>query len=98
MLTVIEDHNRIFQALKAEAIGYLLKKTAPAKLLEAIQELQDGGARMSGPMARQVVAVFQAPPTIPFLNNLLTQRQDQIPRLLAQGFLYNQTADRLGIS
>jgi len=98
MLTVFEDHDRIFQALKAGATGYLLKKTAPAKLLEAIQELHDGGAPMSGPIARQVVAAFQAPPPNPSLTSLLTHREDQILRLLAQGFLYKEIADRLGIS
>jgi DNA-binding NarL/FixJ family response regulator len=99
MLTVFEDHDRIFQSLKAGATGYILKKTPPAKVLEAIQELHAGGAPMSGPIARQVVAAFQDPPVNPAsAAAILTTREEQILRLLAQGYLYKQIADQLGIS
>lgn len=98
MFTVLEDHDRIFQSLKAGATGYLLKKTPPAKILEAIQDLHAGGAPMSGPIARQVVAAFQEPPANPTPHALLTHREDQIVRLLARGFLYKEIATQLGIS
>ncbi len=98
MFTVFEDHDRIFEALKAGATGYLLKKTPPAKVLEAIQELHAGGAPMSGPIARQVVTAFQEPTASQSVTALLTHREDQILRLLAKGFLYKEIAAQLGIS
>ncbi|MCZ7635995.1 MAG: response regulator [Verrucomicrobia bacterium] len=61
MLTVVEDHERIYQSLAAGATGYLLKKATDTQVLEAIRELHAGGAPMSGQIARQVVAAFRAP-------------------------------------
>ena len=61
MLTVFEDHDRIFQSLAAGASGYLLKQTPPAKLLESIAELHRGGSPMSTQIARRLVEVFQQP-------------------------------------
>jgi len=98
MLTVFEDHDRIFQALSAGAAGYLVKKTAPAKLLEAIQELRAGGAPMSGQIARQVVAAFQKPPPQCAALAELSPREREILADLAQGFLYKEIADKIGIS
>lgn len=98
MLTVFEDHDRIFQSLRAGASGYLLKKTPPAKLLEAIEELHQGGAPMSSPIAFQVVAAFQEPLQNSGGLESLTQREQEILNLLNQGFLYKEIADRLGIS
>ena len=63
MLTVLEDHERIFQSLAAGAGGYLIKKTSPVRLLEAIDELHKGGAPMSCQIARQIVEAFQDPQT-----------------------------------
>lgn len=59
MCTVYEEEDKIFEALKAGASGYILKKTAPAKLLESIRELNEGGSPMSSQIARKVVAAFQ---------------------------------------
>src|ERR1041385_444030 len=59
MLTVFEDHDRIFQSLAAGASGYLLKQTPPEKLIEAITELHRGGSPMSTQIARRVVEAFQ---------------------------------------
>ena len=98
MLSVFEDHDRIFESLRAGASGYLLKKTSPAKLLEAIQELHQGGAPMSGPIARQVVAAFQTPAQGNAEFEQLSHREQEILRLLNQGFLYKEIADRLGIA
>jgi DNA-binding NarL/FixJ family response regulator len=101
MLTVLEDHDRIFQALAAGATGYLVKKTAPARLLEAIQELDQGGAPMSGQIARQVVTAFQGASSAAPASNAMTAlspREQEILHLLAQGFLYKEIVDRLGIS
>ena len=105
MLTVWEDPDRIFSALEAGAAGYLLKKTAPAKLLEAIQELHAGGSPMSGAIARKVVERFQKPPPLPERDSggasgtptPLSPREREILELLAQGRLYKEIADALGI-
>lgn len=98
MLTVFEDHERIFNSLAAGATGYLVKKTPLVKLLDAIQELHTGGAPMSGQIARQVVAFFQKPSSKPPALALLSPREQEIVQLLAQGFLYKEIADQLGIS
>jgi DNA-binding NarL/FixJ family response regulator len=98
MLTVFEDNDRIFQSLRAGATGYLLKKTQPAKLLEAIQQLHEGGAPMSAPIARQVVAAFQTPVLSLDASVQLTHREQEILALLNQGFLYKEIGDRLGIA
>lgn len=102
MCTVYEDDEKIFEALSAGASGYILKKTAPHKLLEAIRELQEGGAPMSSQIARKVVAAFQqkqpteAPPSTTL--NVLSNREKEILELLARGMLYKEIAASLFIS
>lgn len=59
MCTIYEEDEKIFEALKAGANGYILKKTAPGKLLDALRELYEGGAPMSSQIARKVVNAFQ---------------------------------------
>jgi len=103
MVTVFEDHDRIFQSLAAGASGYILKKTPYAKLLEAIDELHRGGAPMSGQIARQVVEAFKQPvrsaPVDPEpAAASLSKREQEILAQLARGFLYKEICDRLGIS
>jgi len=98
MLTVLEDHDRIFQSLAAGASGYLLKKTPPDKLLDAIRDVHAGGSPMSNQIARRVVQAFQKPlRTEAPLSNLST-REHEILDHLAQGLLYKEIAIRLGIS
>src|SRR6201996_5206092 len=60
MCTIYEEDEKIFEALKAGANGYILKKTAPGKLLDSLRELVEGGAPMSSQIARKVVNAFQA--------------------------------------
>jgi DNA-binding NarL/FixJ family response regulator len=99
MLTVVEDHERIFQALAAGATGYMLKKTPPAKLLEAIQELHDGGAPMSGQIARQIVTAFRQPGPVPRpTGNGLSPIEQKVLQCLAQGLLYKEVAEKLDIA
>lgn len=98
MLTVIEDHDLIFRALAAGATGYLLKKTAPEKLLEAIRELNDGGAPMSGQIARQVVSTFRQGPTPVVEPAILSPVEQSVLQLLARGHLYKEVAEELGLS
>jgi len=98
MLTVYEDTERIFKALAAGASGYLLKRVAPAKLLDAIREVHSGGSPMSGPIARKVVEFFQqAPPAKPEAEPL-SGRERQVLQFLAQGYAYKQIGEELGVS
>jgi RNA polymerase sigma factor (sigma-70 family) len=98
MLTVFEDHERIFKSLTAGASGYLLKSSPPDRLLDAIAELHQGGAPMSAQIARRVVEAFQRPETAAEPAARLSPRETEIIRLLAQGLLYKEIADRLGLS
>jgi DNA-binding NarL/FixJ family response regulator len=98
MLTVFEDHDKIFQSLAVGASGYLIKRTPPAKVLEAIQELHHGGSPMSNQIARRVVQVFQTPVRSSEAVALLSEREQEILTHLAQGFLYKEIAEALGIS
>jgi DNA-binding NarL/FixJ family response regulator len=98
MLTVYEDTDRIFKALTAGASGYLLKRVAPAKLLEAIRDVHSGGSPMSGPIARKVVQFFQHGPPPKEEDEGLSTRERQVLQFLAQGFAYKQIGDELGVS
>lgn len=98
MQTVYENSEMIFESLKAGASGYLLKRTPPAKLLEAIEDVYKGGSPMSGQIARMVVESFQS--KFKEGNNLpqLTEREIEILHHLSQGFRYKEIADKLFIS
>jgi len=100
MCTVYEEDEKIFEALSAGASGYILKKTAPQKLIEAIRELYQGGAPMSSQIARKVVAAFQNKTHTPDENNLtmLTPREKEILELLSRGLMYKEIAWELDIS
>ena len=98
MLTVFEDHELIFRSLAAGATGYLLKKTPPPKLLEAIHELHEGGAPMSGQVAREVVAAFRKPLCPAPATAKLSPVEQKVLQHLARGLLYKEVADTLNIS
>ena len=100
MCTVYEEDEKIFEALNAGASGYILKKTAPGKLLEAIRELYQGGAPMSSQIARKVVAAFQKHTAAPGANDLasLSNRENEILELLSRGLMYKEIAAALFIS
>jgi DNA-binding NarL/FixJ family response regulator len=99
MLTVFEDEDNVFESLKAGASGYLLKKTPPEKLIEAIQDSEKGGSPMSSTIARKVVTFFQKKKT-PAKNkeSNLSNREIEILESLAEGNSYKMTADKLFIS
>lgn len=98
MLTVFEDDERIFQSLAAGATGYLIKKTPPAKLLEAISDLHAGGSPMSNQIARRLVREFQkSKPSLPE-GESLSPREAEVLHLLAKGFLYKEIAAHLHLS
>ena len=109
MCTIYEEDEKIFEALKAGANGYILKKTAPGKLLDALRELYEGGAPMSSQIARKVVNAFQGRPADTVSDNpgtiitgkslgILSNRENEILELLSRGMLYKEIAARLFIS
>ena len=96
MLTVYEDPDQIYDALAAGAMGYLLKQTPPAELLNAIRDVHAGGAPMSSQIARKVVLSFQAAPAVNEAEGL-SAREREVLDYLAQGFLIKEIGDKLGI-
>jgi DNA-binding NarL/FixJ family response regulator len=95
MYTVHDDDQRVFEALKAGANGYILKSSTPDEIIAAIRELAEGGAPMSAHVARRVVAHFRP---IPKDQATLSERENELLRLLAEGLLYKEIAERMGIT
>lgn len=100
MCTVYEENEKIFEALSAGASGYILKKTDPKRMLEAIRELYEGGAPMSSQIARKVIAAFQQKnPTAPAEEvDELSNREKEILEFLARGLMYKEIAAQLFLS
>jgi DNA-binding NarL/FixJ family response regulator len=100
MLTIYEDSEKVFDALCAGACGYLVKKTPPSKLLEAIKEVHEGGSPMSSNIARQVITAFKEVKEIDKEKNeyFLSTREKEVLNLLAEGNNYQQIADQIFIS
>ena len=98
MLTVYEDTDQIFKALAAGASGYLLKRSSPTKLLQAIREVHAGGSPMSSSIARKVVASFQKSEQTGKRQTHLSPREEAVLDCLAKGLTYKQIADQLEIS
>lgn len=98
MLTVFDDDDNVFKAVQQGATGYLLKKTSPAKILEAITEARDGGAPMTPSVARKVLSFFPKN-NIPAAEEFdLTTREREVLALFVDGFSYKMAAEELGIS
>lgn len=97
MYTVFEETEKIFESLKAGASGYLLKDASGAKILSALEDLLEGGAPMSGSIAKKVIEYFQRPPEPNRRIEVLSPREQEILRLLARGRLYKEISDELGI-
>jgi DNA-binding NarL/FixJ family response regulator len=102
MCTVYEENEKIFEALSAGASGYILKKTAPARLLEAIRELYEGGAPMSSQIARKVVTAFQQQEQQSNITGTkldsLSKRENEILELLSRGLMYKEIAAQIFLS
>ena len=98
MLTVFADEARIFESLCNGACGYLLKRTPPARLLEALREAHDGGSPMSPDIARKVVAAFQRPGPAERSEQALTPHELRVVRMLANGDSYQEVAEQLGVT
>ncbi|HTV41751.1 MAG TPA: response regulator transcription factor [Candidatus Sulfotelmatobacter sp.] len=98
MLTMYEDDEKVFQSLVAGASGYLVKRTSPSELLNAIQEVHSGASPMSGKVARTVVEYFHKQQSTAPHQESLSRREEEILRLLAKGYRYKEIADALAIS
>ena len=98
MLTAYEDTENIFNSLAAGASGYMLKRTKSAELLDAIREVARGGSPMTTHIARKVVQSFQRPVAAANPAEDLSPREKEVLDCLAQGFLYKEIAEKLGIS
>jgi DNA-binding NarL/FixJ family response regulator len=95
MLTVFEDTNRIFEAIKAGAVGYLVKKTSGEKIIESIQEVYNGGGAMSPSIALKVLNSFQEPKENPYD---LTSREIEVLKRLVEGDSYKLIGFHFDIS
>lgn len=99
MLTVYEESEMVFQALCAGACGYLVKKTPPTRLLEAIKDIYEGGSPMSSQIARQVIIEFQKEKNITASNDYsLSNREKEVLNHLSNGKSYQEIGDQLYIS
>ena len=98
MLTVYEDSDSLFNSLKAGASGYLLKRTASARLLEAIHDVHAGGSPMTPQLARRVVRFFSKPAEGASPTPNLTPGETEFLDQLAKGYAYKEIADRMKIS
>lgn len=98
MFTIYEDNDQVFEALKAGASGYILKNTAPEKIIDSLVELYEGGSPMSPKIARKVLSTFNAPLPDQSINSILSKREQEVLELLSKGFLYKEIADKLSIS
>ncbi|MCB9251598.1 MAG: response regulator transcription factor [Flavobacteriales bacterium] len=93
MLTIRDDDDSIFNSLKAGASGYILKDTAPAKILEAIVEVNQGGSPMTGSIARRITESFQ-----PLGNSILSERENEVLTDLCKGMNYREIGEKHFIS
>jgi DNA-binding NarL/FixJ family response regulator len=97
MLSAYEEEDLVFESLCNGAIGYLLKRTPPARLLEAIREVHQGGAPMSPEIARKVIAAFRGR-VQPRPEATLTEQEKRLLKLLSEGKSYQVCADQLHVA
>jgi len=98
MITVYTDIDTVFKALRAGASGYLLKRSPPERILEAIKEVHQGGAPMTREIARKIVETFNQPPAPDNPAAELTRRENEVLQLLSQGLGNKEIAQHLSVS
>jgi DNA-binding NarL/FixJ family response regulator len=98
MLTVLDEEERIFESLCNGACGYLLKRTAPKRLIEALREAHLGGSPMTPDIARKVVNAFRQPPAGGRPTHDLTPHEVRILQMLAKGDSYSEIGDALDVT
>ena len=96
MFTVYENDEKVLQALQSGASGYLLKRTEPQRIIESIKELNQGGSPMSSNIARKLLNIFLDKKKVN-KKEILSDRENTVLQLLADGLLYKEIADRLDI-
>ncbi len=97
-LTVYQDTETIFNALRAGASGYLLKRSSMTDIINAIRDIRQGGAPMTSTIARRIVEAFQKPPSAEAGESELTAREREILGYLAKGFSNKEIATKLELS
>lgn len=97
MLTMFDDHDKVFKAICAGAAGYLLKTTPGEKITEAIREVLEGGAPMNAQIARMVLDRFAAL-SAPKEDYGLTEREREVLQLMVNGLIKKEIADKLSLS
>jgi DNA-binding NarL/FixJ family response regulator len=98
MFTVFDDDENIFDAIRAGASGYLLKKTPPEEIVQSIRDLYQGGAPMTASIARRVLQSFRSAPSTIVDDFRLTVREDEILYSLVDGLSYKKIADKYCVS
>jgi DNA-binding NarL/FixJ family response regulator len=98
MITVYDDDEQVFNALRAGASGYVLKRTPPKRILRAIREVHSGGVPMSGEIARKVLGAFREPAPATAKEQALSHREQEVLELLSQGCANKDIADKLSLS
>ncbi len=99
MQTIFEDEDKIFSAIVSGADGYVLKKTPPGKLLDAIRDVAEGGAPMTPTVAKQLLLLFNKNhKTIPVVDFDLTARELEVLSLLVEGYSYKMIGGKCNIS
>jgi len=98
VVTVYEDSERIFQALRAGACGYLLKRAQPERIITAIQEAHEGGVPMTPEIARKVIGQFRQEATVAEEVKRLSDREREVLELVVHGHGNKAIADRLGVT
>ncbi len=98
MVTVYEDANRIFSALRAGACGYLLKRSTPDQVLAGIREVIHGGAPMTGDIARKVITHFQSEETTVPEMEALSAREREVLDLVVAGLTSKEIGERIGVT
>lgn len=98
VLTVYDNNEHIFSALKAGAVSYLLKNTPSQKLIEAIEEVHKGGSTISGQIARKVIEAFAVKEKTNDYFQELSKREQEILENLSKGYRYKEIADKLFVS
>ncbi|HEY8734482.1 MAG TPA: response regulator transcription factor [Puia sp.] len=98
MFTVFEDDEKIFDAIRAGASGYILKKTQPEEIVDSVRDLFHGGAPMSASIARKVIKSFQSQPKASLQDFNLTARENEILYSLVEGLSYKKIAEKYFVS
>ncbi len=98
MITVYDDDEKVFNALRAGASGYVLKRTPPKKILQAIREVHAGGVPMSSEIARKLLGVFREPAPAPAGEQNLSPREQEVLELLSRGCANKEIAEKLSLS